>query len=76
MVFIDKGVQVGPERRRAADTVEIHCREENKSRKRRGAVMVRTQEARTVGLVRLLWICWWSCSSTGDDANRGSREPR
>lgn len=45
MSFFDKIVQLGPERGKAADTVEVHFETGNDDQGREGAVVVRTEGA-------------------------------
>ena len=49
IAFVEKGVQLGPERRRTVDAVELHFRGGKGDQGRIGAVMVRTKGAKGVG---------------------------
>ena len=49
IAFFEKGMQLGPERRRAADTVEVHFIGGKRDQGRIGAVMVTTKGAKGVG---------------------------
>ena len=49
IAVVEKGMQLGPERRRAADTVEVHFIGGKRDQGRIGAVMVTTKGAKGVG---------------------------